>query len=151
MHHGGGLGTSCAYIALDPDHKIGIMAGQNSCNANINVIIKAALSIILGFDPMKEVEELNLENLIDNIKGIYKSPHDLYDLKISLEKGILTADIEVDDGPMNYPIIINNLDTLEFKICGTLPPVKHNIRFIRNPKSNKVEFASFDRYLYRKI
>jgi len=151
IHHGGGLGTSCAHIALEPDHKIGIMVGQNSCNANINVIIKAALSILLGFDPMKEVEELNLEKVIDDIKGIYKSPHDLYDLKISLEKGILTADIEVDDGPMNYPIIINNLDTLEFKICGTLPPVKHNIRFIRNPKSNKVEFASFDRYLYRKI
>jgi len=150
MHHGGGLGTSCAHIALDLDHKIGIMAGQNSCNANINIIIKAALSILLGFDPIKEVEELNLETIIDDIKGNYKSPHDLYDLKISLNKGILTADIEIDDGPMGYPIIVENLDTLDFKICGTLPPIKQNIRFIKNPKSNKVEFAIFDRYLYRK-
>ncbi|TFG14096.1 MAG: class A beta-lactamase-related serine hydrolase [Promethearchaeota archaeon] len=150
MHHGGGLGTSCAHIALDLDHKIGIMAGQNSCNANINVIIKAALSILLGFDPTKEVEELNLETIIDDIKGNYKSPHDLYDLKISLDKGILTADIEIDDGPMSYPIIVENLDTLDFKICGTLPPIKQNIRFIKSPKSNKVEFAIFDRYLYRK-
>ena len=150
MHHGGGLGTSCAHIALDLDHKIGIMAGQNSCNANINVIIKAALSILMGFDPIKEVEELNLETIIDDIKGNYKSPHDLYDLKISLNKGILTADIEIDDGPMGYPIIVENLDTLDFKICGTLPPIKQNIRFIKNPKSNKVEFAIFDRYLYRK-
>jgi CubicO group peptidase (beta-lactamase class C family) len=151
VHHGGGLGTSCAYFALVPDHKVGVIVGQNSCNANPNIVIKAALSILLGFDPMIEVEELKLEKMVNEIEGNYKSSNDLYNLKITLKKGILTADIEVDDGTMRYPILLKDFDTLDFTVCGTLPPIKQNIRFIRNLKSNKVEFAAFDRYLYRKF
>jgi CubicO group peptidase (beta-lactamase class C family) len=150
IHHGGGLGTSCAHFALVPEHKIGIMVGQNSCNINPNIIIKAALSLLLGFDPMKEVEELKLEDLINDIEGIYKSPHDLYNLKIHLKKGILWANIEVDDGLMSYPIIVKDIDNSEFVVCGVLPPIRQNIHFIRNSESNKIEFAIFDRYLYRK-
>ena len=151
MHHGGGLGTSCAHLALAPDYKLSVMVGQNSCNANANIIVKAALSLLLGLDPMNEVEELILEKVVEEIQGTYKSPHDLYNLKISLKKGILKADIEVDDGPISYPIIIEDLDMLDFKICGTLPPIKQSIHFIRDSESDKVEFAIFDRYLYRKI
>jgi CubicO group peptidase (beta-lactamase class C family) len=151
IHHGGGLGTSCAHIALVPDHKIGIMVGQNSCNANLNIIVKATLSLLLEFDPMNEVVELKLEDIISEIEGVYKSPHDLYNLKINLKNGILWADIEIDDGPMSYPIIVKDIDHLEFVVCGILPPIKQNIHFIRNSKSNIVEFATFDRYLYRKI
>lgn len=150
IHHGGGLGTSCAHIALVPEHKIGIIVGQNSCNANPNIIIKTALSLLLDFDPMNEVEELKLEDIVSEIKGFYKSPHDLYSLKINLKKGILWADIEVDDGPMRYPIIVKDIENLEFVVCGVLPPIKQSIHFIRNSESNKVEFAIFDRYLYRK-
>ena len=150
VHHGGGLGTSCAHIALVPDHNLSLMVGQNSCNANVNIIVRAALSLLLGFDPKKEVDELKLEKIINDIEGIYKAPHNLYSLKIHLDKGILNADIEIDDGPMSYPIIINDIDSLDFKICGTLPPIRQNIHFIRNPKSKKVDFAIFDRYLYRK-
>ena len=151
MHHGGGLGTSCAHLALVPDRKLSIMVGQNSCNANTNIIVKAALSLLFGSDPMKEVEELKLEKIIDEIQGTYKSPHNLYTLKIHLDKGILNADIEVDDGPMSYPIMVKDLDMLEFNICGTLPPIKQSIHFIRDSQSRKVEFAIFDRYLYRKM
>jgi CubicO group peptidase (beta-lactamase class C family) len=150
IHHGGGLGTSCAHFALVPEHKIGVMIGQNACSANPNIIIKAALSLLLGFDPMNEVEELKIENIISEIEGIYKSPHDLYNLKINLKKGILWADIEVDDGPMSYPIIVKDIENLDFVVCGVLPPIKQNIHFIRNFESNMVEFATFDRYLYRK-
>ncbi len=151
IHHGGGLGTSCAYFALVPDHKVGVIVGQNSCNANPNIVIKAALSILLGFDPMREVDELKLEKIVNDIEGNYKSSHDLYNMQITLKKGILTADIEVDDGPISYPILLKDFDTLDFIVCGTLPPIKQKIHFIRNLKSKKVEFAAFDRYLYRKI
>ncbi len=151
VHHGGGLGTSCAHYALIPDRRIGVMVGQNSCIVNSSIIVRAVLSILLDLDPMQEVEELRLQHLIDEIEGNYKSSHDLYNMKVALKKGVLMADIEVDDGPMSYPILLKDLNNLDFMICGTLPPIKQNIRFIRNPKSKKVEFAAFDRYLYRKI
>jgi len=150
IHHGGGLGTSCAFFGLIPDLKIGVIVGQNSCTGNSSVIMRAALSILLNIDPMSHVEELAMERIIEEISGNYKSPHDLYNLKIYLKDTILFADIEIDDGAMSFPLIIKDQDNLEFRICSTLPEIRQGIKFLRNSESNRIEFVTYDRYLYRK-
>ncbi|MHA1104162.1 MAG: serine hydrolase domain-containing protein [Promethearchaeota archaeon] len=150
MHHGGGLGTSCAFFGLIPDLKIGVIVGQNSCTGNSSVIVRAALSILLNIDPMTQIKELEMERIIEEISGNYKSSHDLYNLKIYLKETILYADIEIDDGAMCFPLMVKDLDNLEFTVCSTLPEIRQGIKFLKNSESNKIEFVTYDRYLYRK-
>ena len=150
MHHGGGLNTSCAFFGLIPDLKIGVIVGQNSCTGNSSVIVRAALSILLNIEPILQVKELEMERYVEEISGNYKSSHDLYNLKIYLKETILYADIEMDDGSMTFPLMMKDLDNLEFTICSTLPEIRQKIKFLRNSESNKIEFVTYDRYLYRK-
>ncbi|MFX1385844.1 MAG: serine hydrolase domain-containing protein [Promethearchaeota archaeon] len=151
IHHGGGLGTSCANLSLIPEKKLGVSVGQNTCTGIISVIARAALSLLLDLDPKVHVEELKTEQIIDEICGVYKSPHDLYKLKIYLKETVLFADIEIDDGFMTLPLMPYQLEDLSFYICTTLPKARQYLRFIRDQTTEKVKFAAYDRYLYQKI
>ncbi len=151
IHHGGGLGTSCANFGLIPEKKLGVSVGQNTCTGIISVITRTALSLLLDLDPLIHVEELKIEQIIDEIGGVYKSSHDLYELKIYLKGTILFADIEVDDGFMSLPLILNQFKDLSFIVCSTLPKAREHIKFIRDQSTNKVKFVVYDRYLYRKV
>ncbi|MFX1313391.1 MAG: serine hydrolase domain-containing protein [Promethearchaeota archaeon] len=150
IHHGGGLGTSCADFGLIPEKKLGVSVGQNSCTGIVSIIGRAALSLLLDLDPMVQVEELKISQIVDEISGVYKSTYDLYELKVYLKETVLFADIEVDDGFMSFPLIPKQLKDLSFTICSTLPIMREDIRFIRDKKTEKVKFATYDRYLYRK-
>jgi CubicO group peptidase (beta-lactamase class C family) len=151
LFHGGGVGTSCAYFGLIPDLKIGIIVGQNSCTGNSSVIMRAALSVLLNINPKTQVKELGMEEIIDEISGNYRSSHDLYNLKVSLKETVLYADIEIDDGSMSFPLMVKDLEKLEFTLCSTLPEIRQSIKFLKNSDTNKIEFVLYDRYLYRKI
>ncbi|MFX1573621.1 MAG: serine hydrolase domain-containing protein [Promethearchaeota archaeon] len=150
FHHGGGLGTSCASFGLIPEKKLGVSVGQNSCTGLVSSIERAALSLLLDLDPMNHVEELKIGQILDDISGVYKSSLDLYELKIYLKGPILFADIEVDDGFMSFPLIPKQLKDLSFTICSTLPMMREGIRFIKDKTTKQVQFATYDRYLYRK-
>ncbi|MFW9818260.1 MAG: serine hydrolase [Candidatus Thorarchaeota archaeon] len=151
IHHGGGLGTSCANLSIIPEMKLGISIGQNTCTGIVSSISRAALSILLDIDPINQVEELKMERIIEEISGEYRSSHDLYKLKIYLKGTVLFADIEIDDGSMTLPLIPKELESLTFTICSTLPIPKQFIRFLRDDSTRKVKFVVYDRYLYRKI
>ncbi len=150
VHHGGGLGTSCANFSLIPEKKLGVSVGQNSCTGIVSIIGRAALSLLLDLDPMIHVEELKISQVVDEISGVYKSSHDLYELKIYLKGTVLFADIEVDDGFMSFPLIPKQLKDLSFTVCSTLPMMRESIRFVRDQTTKRVKFATYDRYLYRK-
>ncbi|MFX0020774.1 MAG: serine hydrolase [Candidatus Hermodarchaeota archaeon] len=150
IHHGGGLGTSCADLSLIPEMKLGVSVGQNTCTGIVSSISRAALSILLDLDPISHVEELMMRQIIEEISGEYKSSHDLYKLKIYLKGTVLFADIEIDDGSMTLPLIPKEVESLTFTICSTLPIPKQFIRFIRDDSTEKVKFVLYDRYLYRK-
>jgi hypothetical protein len=105
---------------------------------------------MLDIDPLKHIKELKTRRIIDEITGTYKSSHNLYEIKIYLKGPVLFADIEVDDGSMGFPIIPKNLDDLSFSICSTLPSMREGVKFIRDPTTNKVKFATYDRYLYQR-
>jgi len=151
IHHGGGLGTSCANFGLIPEKKLGVSVGQNTCTAIISTIARTALALLLDLDPMIHIEELKIGQIVDEICGVYKSPYDLYKLKIFLKGTVLFADIEIDDGFMSLPLIPNQQEDLYFTICSTLPRAHQPLRFIRDQTTEKVKFAIYDRYLYRKI
>jgi hypothetical protein len=150
IHHGGGLGTSCAFLGLIPEKKLGVSVGQNSCTGIVSTIGRAALCIMLDLDPKMHVDELKTGQIVDEITGTYKSSHNLYELKIYLKGPVLFADVEVDDGFMNFPLVPEELEDLTFNICSTLPRMREGIRFIRDEITNKVNFATYDHYLYQK-
>ncbi len=151
IHHGGGLGTSCAWLALIPDLNIGISIAQNCCTANTSVIGRAALSLLLNLDPMEHEQELRVGKIIEEIEGNYKSSYDLYSFMVKLKGSIVNVHAEIDDGPMDFPIILKNETKLEFLVAGTVPDSKNVIKFMRNPDSGKIEYVTFDRYLYRRV
>ncbi|MFX1427523.1 MAG: serine hydrolase domain-containing protein [Promethearchaeota archaeon] len=150
IHHGGGLGTSCAFFGLVPEKKLGVSVGQNTCTGITSSIGRTALCLLLDLDPLVHVKELKTSQILDEICGIYKSSHNLYELKIYLKGPVLFADIEVDDGFMSFPVIPKESEDLSFSICSTLPVMREGIRFIRDQITNKIKFATYDRYLYQK-
>ncbi|MFX1278464.1 MAG: serine hydrolase domain-containing protein [Promethearchaeota archaeon] len=150
VHHGGGLGTSCAFLGLIPEKKVGVSVGQNSCTGIVSTIGRAALCVMLDLDPEIHVKELKTRLIVDEITGTYKSSHNLYEMKIYLKGPVLFADVEVDDGFMSFPLIPKKLEDLSFSICSTLPMMREGIRFIKDQTTNKVIFATYDRYLYQK-
>ena len=149
IHHGGGLGTSCTSFVLLPDVNIAVAAAQNSCAGVPSTVTLSAVSLLLEEDPLQHVEALKIEQVIDEISGLYKSPHDLYEMKIIQKGSVLYAEMETDDGPVGFPLIPEDLKEFVFKIC--IPqPTRRMVQFIRNRTTNKVEFAAYDRYLYRR-
>ena len=64
------------------------------------------------------VKELKTSQILDEISGVYKSSHDLYELKVYLKGPVLFADIEVDDGFMSFPLVPKKLDDLKWlRMC----------------------------------
>lgn len=150
IHHGGGLGTSCTSLILAPEHNLGIFVGQNSCNISTSIYSRYALAELLDRDPEKELRELRMMIVLEEITGVYLAPHDLYKAEISLDKGVIQASIQYDDGEIKVPLIPSDISHLIFTIgVAQLPPVPQ-IQFIRNKETKKIEFLSYDRYLYRK-
>jgi CubicO group peptidase (beta-lactamase class C family) len=150
LHHGGGLGTSCAFFGIIPEKKIGVSVGQNACTGIVSTIGRSALCLLMDLDPERHINELHITKIIDEITGTYKSTHNLYEMKIYLKGPILFADVEVDDGIMSFPLVPKDLEGLYFSICSTLPVMREGIRFIKDQNTNKVKFATYDRYLYQK-
>ena len=150
IHHGGGLGTSCVSLLLAPEHNLGIYVGQNSCNISTSLFARYALAELLDIDPEKKVREVQMMIILEEITGVYLAPHDLYKAEISLDKGVLWASIQIDDGEFKVPLIPSDINNLSFSIgVAQLPPVPQ-IQFIRNKQTKKIEFLSYDRYLYKK-
>jgi hypothetical protein len=127
-----------------------VSVGQNSCTGIISTIGRTALCLMLDLDPKIHVKELKTSQVVDEITGTYKSSHNLYEMKIYLKGPVLFADIEVDDGFMSFPLVPKKLENLTFDICSTLPVMREGIRFIKDQTTNKVNFATYDRYLYQK-
>lgn len=127
-----------------------VLVGQNICTFPVSVITRASIALLFDLDPMNQVEELKISQVIDDISGVYKSPHNLYELKIFLKGSVLFADIETDDGFLNYPLLPKQVENLLFTVCSTLPLAREGIRFIRDQTTRRVKFAIYDRYVYRK-
>ena len=150
IHHGGGLGTSGTSFILVPEFNLGIYVGQNSCNVSPSIVARYALTIILGKDPHKELRELQVEPILEDIQGKYYAPHDLYAAEILLEGGVLWAKLQIDDGELKFPLMPKDILNLTFTLgVAQLPPIP-TIQFYRNKETNKISSVTYDRYLYKK-
>ncbi len=151
IHHGGGMGTSCAFFALVPDLNIGVSVAQNSCTGNTATVARAAIALLMGTTPEDQIEELRCQALLKEICGEYRAPYDMYSMKITQKGGMVHANLEIDDGPLDFPIMLDDFDLLKFKICHSNSTKKVYVKFFRNSHTHKIEFGTFDRYLYKKL
>jgi len=150
IRHGGGMGTSSSFLIMVPELKLAICAAENSSTGVIQIISRAVIASVLGKEPTHAVEDLRLGKILDDIEGTYKSAYNLYSLTISLKGRLLQADVETDDGSFIFPLIPHDIDKLEFFAYSLKSKNKANVVFYRNKDTNQVEFAAYDRFLYRR-
>ena len=74
----------------------------------------------------------------------------MYSLTIARKGGVLQADVETDDGSFSFPLIPSDIDKLEFTVYSLKANSKAKVVFYRNKDNQKVEFAAYDRFLYRR-
>lgn len=151
IHHGGGMDTSCAFFGFIPEANIAVSCAQNSCTGPVSVYPRVAISILLGIDFESKITFLRNSKLLEEVSGKYRSSVNMYDFTIGLKKGAIFIDYEIDDGKFSFPVIIHDIDKLQFKICSGLAESENFVTFFRNKETNKVEFVNYDRYLYKKI
>ena len=150
IHHGGGMGTSNSFLILVPELNLAICAAENAGTGITPVICRAAIAIAQGKDHETAIEDLRLAKVLDEILGTYKSAYNMYSLTISRKGAVLQADVETDDGSFSFPLIPADLDKLEFAVYSLRSGRKAEVVFYRNAETQQVEFAAYDRFLYKR-
>lgn len=62
--------------------------------------------------------------------------------------------VDFDDGHFSFPVVIDDLDALTFSVYSVNPKgaqKPRKIQFFRDPETQKVAFASYDRFMYRRV
>ncbi|MFW9998665.1 MAG: serine hydrolase domain-containing protein [Candidatus Hodarchaeota archaeon] len=151
IHHGGGLGVSTSFFGLIPELNIAVSVAENDDSGICGIIGVCALTLMLGEDPEKNNEKLKLIEIYDKIAGTYKSSLGLYKLEVSFKAMSIHIKVETDDGIFNFPLIIEDFDDLTFKLFSTIPSDLLEVKFYQDSKTGKVEYVTYDRYLYHKV
>ena len=151
IFHGGGLGVSTSYFGLLPNQKIVVSVAENDDSGICSIIAESAMEMMLGKNPEEVHQELKLVLLSEELVGNYKSSLGLYQLMVSFENLNLKLKVESDDGTFEFPLIIKDLDSLEFYLCSTLPNKRQVLKFYREDSSGKINFVTYDRYLYHRL
>jgi CubicO group peptidase (beta-lactamase class C family) len=151
IHHSGGMDTSCSYLGLIPEKNIAIAFTTNSCTAPNQLIAQLTFATLLGFDLSDTIKGYKKRLLFKELCGKYISPAEMYSFEITLTGGYLNVKLEIDDGFLSFPVLLKNIDTLEFIVCDNLRDKELIITFIRNKNTQKVEFVNYDRYLFKKV
>lgn len=150
IHHGGGLGVSTAFFGLIPEQKIVVSVAENDDIGICGIIGICAILILLGKNPENVNEKVKLFDIYDKIAGKYKSSLNLYELEVYLEGMNIHIKLESDDGIFTYPLIIEDYDELTFELFSTIPNPLQIVKFHLDSLSKKVNYVTYDRYLYHK-
>ena len=75
----------------------------------------------------------------------------MYQFKVYREGGVLRVDADIDDGAVSFALTMKDVDKLQFLAYSLRAENKNQIEFIRNRDSGKVEYVTYDRYLYRRV
>ena len=151
IHHGGGLGVSTSFFGLIPELNIAVSVTENDDSGICGIIGICALTIMVGEDPEKINERIKLLEVYEKIAGSYKSSLGLYKLDISFKNWSIHLKVETDDGVFNFPLIIEDFDELTFQLFSTIPSSLQKVKFHRDSKTGKVEYVTYDRYLYHRL
>ena len=150
IHHGGNVGVASAFIALIPELNIVVATAANDGKNLPTIITRAILTELVGKDCLIDDRAVNGLEIVEEISGTYHSYLDLYQMDVKLKGNVLYAEIEIDDGTMSLPLIIEDPKELKFQIGTFLRNPNQFIQFHRNSETGKIEYVTFDRYLYRK-
>ena len=150
IHHGGGLGVSTSFFGLIPELNIAVSVAENDDSGICDIIGTCALAIMVGENPEKINEKIKLLEIYEKIAGKYKSSLGLYGLEVTFKKFSIHIKVESDDGVFNFPLIIEDFDDLTFRLFSTIPSTLQKVKFYQDSKTGKVEYVTYDRYLYHK-
>ncbi len=151
IHHGGGLGVSTSFFGLIPELNIAVSVAENDDSGICGIVGICALTMMVGKNPEQINEKLKIIEIYDKIAGSYKSSLGLYKLEVSFKAMSIHIKVESDDGIFNFPLIIENFDDLTFRLFSTIPSNLQKVKFYQDSKTGKVEYVTYDRYLYHKL
>ncbi|UVW34149.1 serine hydrolase [SAR92 clade bacterium H455] len=150
IHHGGGMGTSNSFLILVPALNLAVCAVENAGTGITPLICRAVVSTAMGQNPEETLEDFKIARALDEIEGTYKSAYNMYSLTVLRKAGVLQVDMETDDGSFSFPLIPSDIENLEFSVYSLRANSKTKVVFYRNKDSQKVEYAAYDRFLYRR-
>jgi len=151
IHHGGGLGVSTSFFGLILELNIAVSVAENDDSGICGIVGICALTMMVGKDPEQVNEKLKIIEIYDKIAGNYKSSLGLYKLEVSFKAMSIHIKVESDDGVFNFPLIIENFDDLTFRLFSTIPSNLQKVKFYQDSKTGRVEYVTYDRYLYHKV
>ena len=151
IHHGGGMLTSSSHLMLIPELNLAVTIAENASTGVCGMIADAVVATLLEQDPSAVIEDLKITNTVDEILGTYRSPHDMYQITLSRKNNMLWVDAQIDDGAVSFAMVGKDIDKLEFARYSLRADNKNKITFIRNQLTGKIEFCTYDRYLYRRV
>lgn len=151
IHHGGGMGTSCAFFGFVPELNMAVALAQNSCTGPVPVYGRIPFILELGQSVEKTIKYFENRRILEEIAGNYKSPLNMYNFRIEVKGGAVNADFEIDDGKFSFPLLLVDKENLKFQICNSLAEKPSYVIFYRNKDTRKIEFLNYDRYLYKKL
>jgi len=150
IHHSGGLGVSTSFFGLIPELDLAVTVSENDDAGICGLIGISALLLMAGKDPKGIIERIKLFDISEEIVGIYQSSLGLYKLETTFKNWSIQIKVESDDGTFTLPLIIKDYDNLIFEMFTTIPYTLQKVQFHRNAQTGKVEFVTYDRYLYHK-
>ena len=150
FHHTGGLGVSTSFFGLIPELNLGVSVAENDDSGISGVIGTCALALMVDQNPEDVNDRIKILEIYEGIAGSYQSSLGLYNLEVSFKNWSIHIKVESDDGVFDFPLIIEDYNDLTFTLFSTIPSALQNVKFHRDPKTGKVEYVTYDRYLYHK-
>jgi CubicO group peptidase (beta-lactamase class C family) len=145
IHHGGNVGVSSAFLALIPSKKIGVIVGGNLDNAVGPQISRAVLAGLLGKKPEEAVSVIGTLEKIKPILGNYATFGGTVKAELKMEGFVLVAKINSWGREQSYPLQVDNLEELTFRVPMIDPTISRNrIKIHINKEKNEI-FATIDR------
>lgn len=157
IQHGGAMGTSQSFLAMVPEINLAVMVAENSSTGITPLIARTAVALALEQEPETVIDDLRISRALKDVMGTYQSQYGMHQFSLQFKGNVLQADIETDDGHFTFPVLIDDLNTLEFKAYSlrehnaSRPDCCGKIKFYRNADSERIEFMTYDRYLYRRV
>jgi len=142
--------TSGSHMTMIPELNLGIVVAENAFTNVSPLIVQAIIASMLDKNPQQAVDGLAIAQAIEDITGEYQSPHNMYRFKVGISNNMLMADAGNDDGNITIPLLSDDIANLVFKPYSLVSDNKNKIEFLRNKTTGKVEYVTYDRYLYRR-
>ena len=150
VSHGGNVGVSSANLGFVPDQKIGVAI---ACNTDVILgvpITLAALALLMGKDPEKEIPFFEIEKKLSMLAGAYESYKGITKISVVKKGGLLYAESKEKGMEMSLPLIPESEKIENFKFYAIAGPgLKMAVEFVVDP-SGKID-AYMERLRLHKI